>query len=120
MQQINDIIKHRRMVKIKKITGWYTFSHASLKIGKNRNYFINRYRLSPNIFPDDCILEVDNIKFINEKGISEIQKKIKKVVVHVNTTNIYDGLNSQMYLANSRPHYIFYQILYFFTVNICY
>lgn len=94
--------------KIKKFKGWYTFSHASAKIGKNRNYFINRYRISPNIFPDDCVIEVDNIKFINETGISRVQEKIKKVVVHVNTTNIYDGLNSQIYLANLRPLNILY------------
>lgn len=99
------------MINIKILKGWYTFSHASQKIGKNRNYFINRYRLSPDIFPKNCILEVDNIKFINKEGIMEVQKKIKKVDVHVNTTNIYDGLNSQRYLVNLRPLNIFYQIL---------
>lgn len=80
---------------MKKIIGWYTFSHASSKINKNRNYFINRYRISPNLFPNNCILEIDGIKFINDKGIEQVQNKIKKVVVHVNTTNIYDGLSLQ-------------------------
>ncbi len=83
------------MRHINKLFGWYTFSHASLKINKNRNYFINRYRLSPDLFPTDCLLEVDGIKFINDEGIRQVQNKIKKVVVHVNTTNIYDGLSLQ-------------------------
>lgn len=76
---------------MKQLHGWYTFSHASKLIGKNRNYFINRYRLNPSLFDEDCLLEIDQIKFINEKGINQLQRRIKKVVVLVNSADIYAG-----------------------------
>lgn len=77
---------------MKRLDDWMTFSHASRVINKNRNYFINRYRKNPDFFPEKCLLEIDGIKFINKDGIKIVQSKIKKVVAHVNTTNIFVGL----------------------------
>ena len=54
---------------MKILKDWYTFSHASKLIGKNRNYFVNRYRINPDIFKEECLLEVDGIKFINKEGM---------------------------------------------------
>lgn len=77
---------------MRQLDGWLTFSHASKTINKNRNYFINRYRTNPEFFPENCLLEIDGIKFISEEGIKVVQSKIKKAVAHVNTANIFVGL----------------------------
>ena len=69
---------------MKILKDWYTFSHASKLIGKNRNYFVNRYRINPDIFKEECLLEVDGIKFINKEGIEFLQQHIKKVAVLIN------------------------------------
>ncbi len=58
----------------------YTFSYASRKIGKNRNYFSNRYRLNPEFFRDNMVI-IGGIKFLDESGIKAVLAKIKKVVV---------------------------------------
>lgn len=70
---------------MKKLNDWYTFSHASKLIGKNRNYFINRYRINPDIFNEKCLLEIDGIKFINKEGIEFLQEHVKKVAVLINS-----------------------------------
>ena len=59
---------------------WYTFSQASKLIGKNRNYFSNRYRLNPEYF-EKHIQFIGGIKFISDDGIKYILSQIKKVVV---------------------------------------
>lgn len=58
----------------------YTFSDASRKIGKNRNYFSNRYQLNPEYFDHNMVV-VGGVKFLDEDGINAILGKIKKVVV---------------------------------------
>lgn len=68
---------------------WYTFSNASEKIGKNRNYFSNRFRLSPELFETKGFKIVAGIKLINDEGISHVLNRIKKVAAHVNKCGIY-------------------------------
>lgn len=57
---------------------WFTFSDASRKINKNRNYFFNRYKSSPEYFDPETIKIIGGIKFINECGIDFLLKNIKK------------------------------------------
>ncbi|GAX02056.1 hypothetical protein [Secundilactobacillus silagei] len=68
---------------------WYTFSTASKRINKNRNYFINRYRKSPEYFEPDTIKILDGIKFISDDGIEHVLNKIKKMAAHVSSNSAF-------------------------------
>lgn len=70
----------KQKVKEKGNEKLYTFSDASRKIGKNRNYFSNRYQLNPEYFDHNMVV-VGGVKFLDEDGINAILGKIKKVVV---------------------------------------
>ncbi|GAA2844416.1 MULTISPECIES: hypothetical protein [Lactobacillaceae] len=58
---------------------WHTFSEASKKVGKNRNYFFNRYRITPHYFDQNTIKVIGGVRFINDKGIESVMKNIKKM-----------------------------------------
>ena len=76
---------------MKILKDWYTFSHASKLIGKNRNYFVNRYRINPDIFKEECLLEVDGIKFINKEGIEFLE--LGGVQPNPRDTLVYEGID---------------------------
>lgn len=59
---------------------WYTFSEASRLLNKNRNYFFNRYRLTPELFKKPNFQIIGGVKFINKKGILEVTGNLKKMV----------------------------------------
>ena len=61
---------------------WYTFSQASKLIGKNRNYFSNRYRLNPEYF-EKHIQFIGGIKFINDDGIKYILSQQQEMVEYL-------------------------------------
>ncbi|MCT6901931.1 MAG: hypothetical protein M3Z48_01730 [Lactobacillus sp.] len=64
---------------------WHTFSEASRRMNRNRNYVSNRYRTSPSYFDMTTIKEIAGIKLINDDGIKYLENKIKKMVAHLNS-----------------------------------
>lgn len=85
------------MIIINTSEEWYTFSQASRLIGKNRNYFSNRYKLSPELFTSKGFKIEANIKMLNQHGINYILNSIKKAVGHVNNVCIYMACNLNHY-----------------------
>lgn len=79
-------------------SNWHTFSEASRLLGKNRNYFSNRYKLTPKAFKAPNFKIIGGVKFINDEGIQEVINSIKKVVDHLR--NRASQMVRQIFLAH--------------------